>query len=261
VVAQKGPVLAKKVFGSSATSVMSMVYGKTSCPCKVAAEEALSSNGRIVTKIACKKIVRGNILFVQLLCACYFLGQYFIWTPRHEKPQGGVLCTVFARNTLAIFYKPLVPSMWYGAAHLLDNEGWMLHHTIFTDTLVALIEIIFAAWFVLAILPALPVLLCFIYLPLLLAIPLAVYTNINQVLLFEVAFVSDAANDNVKEEKQKSKSRIAVQRGMTEEAVEQEASRVLMIWKSGSCSSLCLLSLSSASSCGRSTKDNDTAMS
>jgi hypothetical protein len=232
LVAQKGSVLAKKVFGSGVTSVMSKVYVQTSCPaCKAAAEETLSSNDSIVAKTACKKIVRGNLLFVQLLCACYFLGQYFIWTPAHKKPQGGVLCTVFARNALAIFYKPLMPSMWYGAAHLLDNEGWMLHHTIFTDTLVALIELIFAAWFVPTVTLALPVLLCFIYLPLLLAIPLGVYTYIQRALLFEVAFVSDAANDRAKRQQKKAKERIAVERGMTEEAVEQEASRVLMIWK------------------------------
>jgi hypothetical protein len=232
-VAQKGSALAKKVFGSDVTSVVSKIYGKISCPAcgKAAAQKAVSSNFGILAKTTCKKIVRGNILFVQLLCACYFLGQYFIWTPAHEKPQGGVLCTVFARNTLAIFYKPLVPSMWYGAAHLLDNEGWMLHHTIFTDTLVALVELIFAAWFVLTATIALPVLLCFIYLPLLLAIPLGVYTYLQWALLSEVAFVSGARGDDAIKKRKEAIGRIGGEREMSEEAVEQEASRVLMIWK------------------------------
>jgi hypothetical protein len=210
---------------------MSNIYGKLSFAYKNVADKAMRSNGRIVEKTACKKIVRGNILFVQLLCACYFLGQYFIWIPAHERPQGGVLCTVFARNTLAIFYKPLVPSMWYGAAHLLDNEGWMLHHTIFTDSLVALVELLFAAWFVLTAAFALPVLLCFFYLPLLLAIPLGVYTCGSGDLIFEVACVSDAAHEKKKKQRKKAIERIQSERGMTEEAVVQEASRVLMIWK------------------------------
>jgi hypothetical protein len=232
LVVQKGSELIKTRFGNGAKLGMSEIYGKTSCACKNAAEEAMSSNDRIVVKTACKKIVRGNILFVQLLCACYFLGQYFIWIPAHERPQGGMLCTVFARNTLAIFYKPLVPSMWYGAAHLLDNEGWMLHHTIFTDTLVALVELLFAAWFVLTAGFALPVLLCFIYLPLLLAIPLGVYTYAQRGLIFDVAFVSDAATESEKyHHKKPAIKRIQIERGMTEEAVVQEASRVLMIWK------------------------------
>jgi hypothetical protein len=231
LVVQKGSELINTRCGNGATSVMSKIYGKISCACKSAAEEAMSSNDRIVVKTACKKIVRGNILFVQLLCACYFLGQYFIWIPAHERPQGGVLCTVFARNTLAIFYKPLVPSMWYGAAHLLDNEGWMLYHTIFTDSLVALVELLFAAWCVLTVGFALPVLLCFIYLALLLAIPLGAYTYAQRGLIFEVAFVSDAASEFKKDERKRAIERIQSERGMTEEAVVQEASRVLMIWK------------------------------
>jgi hypothetical protein len=120
-----------------------------------------------------------------------------------------MLCTVFARNTLAIFYKPLVPSMWYGAAHLLDNEGWMLHHTIFTDSLVALVELLFATWCVLTVGFALPVLLCFIYLPLLLAIPLGVYMYAQWGLLFEVAFVSETAGGVEKAVRKDAIGRIA----------------------------------------------------
>jgi hypothetical protein len=54
LVVQKGTALAKKVFGSDVTSAMSKIYGKTSCACKNAAEEAMSSNDRIVVKTACK---------------------------------------------------------------------------------------------------------------------------------------------------------------------------------------------------------------
>jgi hypothetical protein len=46
---------------------------------------------------------------------------------------------------------------------------------LFTDTLVALIELLVGAWFVLTFAVSLPVLVCYAYLPLILLIPLAAY--------------------------------------------------------------------------------------
>jgi hypothetical protein len=94
--------------------------------------------------------------------------------------QGTALCRVFGRVTLAIFYKPLVPAMWYGVAHVLDDEGWMLHHNILTDTLVAAVMLLFSAWFAFAFAAALPVLVCFFYYAIVLFIPVIAYFAINK---------------------------------------------------------------------------------
>jgi hypothetical protein len=82
--------------------------------------------------------------------------------------------------TLAIFYKPLVPAMWYGLAHVLDDEGWMLHHNILTDTLVAAVMLLFSVWFAFAFAAALPVLVCFFYYTIVLFIPVIAYYAINE---------------------------------------------------------------------------------
>jgi hypothetical protein len=175
----------------------------------------------VVKNEAGKKALRGAILYIQLLCACFFLGQYFMWSPQSKTPQGGVLCTLFARSTLSIFYKPLVPTMWYGLAHLLDNQGWMLHHTVFTDTLVGLVQLIFGAWCVLAFVVALPVLVCYFYLVLPLVLPLATYTWVQRELLFEVALhVVKTAND--RDERMKNIKSIAKARGLMEGTLPDE---------------------------------------
>jgi hypothetical protein len=124
-------------------------------------------------KKSLRKLLRGLVLFVQLLSVFFFLGKYLVWEP--VRPEGGVLCTVFARTALSIFYKPMIPAMWYCMAHLVDTEGWMLHHTLFTDTLVALIELLVGAWFLLTFAVSLPVLICYVYLPLILLVPLMAY--------------------------------------------------------------------------------------
>jgi hypothetical protein len=189
---------------------------------------------------ACKKVVRGAILYVQLLCACFFLGQYFMWTPQSKTPQGGVLCTLFARSTISIFYKPLVPTMWYGLAHLLDNQGGMLHHTVFTDTLVGLVELIFGAWCVLAFAVALPVLVCYFYFVLALVLPLAMYTWVQRELLFKVALHPLRTVKDRKSYKANIKALIntrstdkweLVDSPASVAAVERDASRVLLVWK------------------------------
>jgi hypothetical protein len=82
--------------------------------------------------------------------------------------------------TLAIFYKPLVPAMWYGVAHLLDDEGRMLHHNILTDTLVAAVMLLFSVWFAFAFAAALPVLVCFFYYVIVLFVPVIAYFAINK---------------------------------------------------------------------------------
>jgi hypothetical protein len=56
------------------------------------------------------KSARALNLLVQLLCACFLLGEYLVWSD--VGLQGTPLCRVFGRVTLAIFYKPLVPAMW-----------------------------------------------------------------------------------------------------------------------------------------------------
>ena len=99
--------------------------------------------------------------------------------------RGGALCRVFGRVTLAIFYKPLVPAMWYGVSHLLDDEGWMLHHNIFTDTLVAAVMALFSLWFAFAFAAALPVLVCFFYFPIALFVPVSAYILANKGVFFD----------------------------------------------------------------------------
>jgi hypothetical protein len=92
--------------------------------------------------------------------------------------------------TLAIFYKPLVLAMWYGVAHLLDNEGWMLHHNIFTDTLIFAVMALFAVWFAFAVVVALPVKVCFFYFELALFVPLFTYI-LTTFTIFELALFTN----------------------------------------------------------------------
>jgi hypothetical protein len=206
---------------------------------KIKVASRLNAEVQVVENEACKKAARGATLYIQLLCACFFLGQYFMWSPQSETPQGGVLCTLFARSTLSIFYKPLVPTMWYGLAHLLDHEGWMLHHTVFTDTLVGLVELIFGAWCVLAFAVALPVLVCYFYLVLPLVLPLATYTWV-QLKLLSINLGTTIDGDA----RMRKIEWIVEARGLEYSPaavadVERDASRVLMVWNR--LSLLCIL--------------------
>ena len=63
---------------------------------------------------------RAFYLLVQLLTVMFSLGHYVLWSD--VRPVGGFMCTIAARATLAVFYKPILPAMWYGFMHLLDDE-------------------------------------------------------------------------------------------------------------------------------------------
>ena len=119
------------------------------------------------------KTDRGFWLVVQLLCVCFSLGDYLLWTPRPLK--GGFLCTVAARSTLSIFYKPVLPAMWYGYNHLNDDKGQMLHHNVVTETVLFLVVLLFTMWGVLAVAVSLPILICFPYFGIALFLPLMAY--------------------------------------------------------------------------------------
>ena len=55
------------------------------------------------------------------------------------------------------------------------RQGWMLHHNILTDTLIATIILLFLVWFIVACVFSLPVLVCFFYFVLLLCIPVLIF--------------------------------------------------------------------------------------
>ena len=92
--------------------------------------QTAATQGKALTKQE-----RSFYLLMQLLNALFSLGYYILFAD--VRPTGGFLCTVAARGTLAIFYKPILPAMWYGLMHLMDDEGWMLEHEIFNDTVIA----------------------------------------------------------------------------------------------------------------------------
>ena len=97
------------------------------------------------------------------------MGWHLLWDP--DRPRGDVLCTVFARGTWAIFYKPVVPSMWYLTSVLFDPEGYMLNHNGVTDTLMLMVGLMLSVWMVVATVASLPVLVCFFYIPLAAFVP------------------------------------------------------------------------------------------
>jgi hypothetical protein len=135
------------------------------------------------TPVLGSKSVRALNLLVQLLCASFILGHYLVWSD-WRRPQGGVLCRVFGRVTLAIFYKPLVPAMWYGVAHLLDDEGCMLHHNIFTDTLVFGVMGLFGLWWVFTFAVGIPIMVLYPVQSVLLALPMSIFDRVNGVVGF-----------------------------------------------------------------------------
>jgi Leucine-rich repeat (LRR) protein len=127
---------------------------------------------------------RALYLLVHLLAVCFALGQHLAWST-HQPNGSGFLCQVAARGTLAIFFKPILPSMWYGLAHMLDQEGWMLEHNLVTDTVVLLVWLLFACWFALAFAVSAPLVYgCFVYLGLMLAVPFLLYQWVNRELLW-----------------------------------------------------------------------------
>jgi hypothetical protein len=82
------------------------------CKSKKKAKKASSSkneDGEKQKVMLSSKSARALNLLVQLLCVCFTLGHYLVWS--EVRPQGGILCRVFGCVTLAIFYKPLVLAM------------------------------------------------------------------------------------------------------------------------------------------------------
>jgi hypothetical protein len=146
---------------------------------------------------------RAFYLLVHLLSVCCALGQHLLWTDR--RPTGSLLCTVAARGTLAIFYKPILPSMWYGLAHLMDQEGWMLHHNLTTDTIVLFIWMMFACWFAVALAVSGPLVCgCFFYLGGGVAVPFCVFRWLKHELLL-IARVHDQGDRYFRQEAKKAK--------------------------------------------------------
>jgi hypothetical protein len=152
--------------------------------------KSLAQTASTPSKAVTNKEERAFFLLMQLLSVMFSLGHYVVWSK--VRPTGGFLCTVAARGTLAVFYKPILPAMWYGFMHLLDDEGWMLHHNILTDTLIAIIILLFSLWFVVAFVFSFPVLVCFFYFALLLLIPVGIF-------FFTNAEVIEADDDDIKE--------------------------------------------------------------
>jgi hypothetical protein len=138
---------------------------------------AENAGAETAANVLANKEERALYLLVQLLVVMFSLGYHIVWG--EVRPTGGFLCTVAARGTLAIFYKPILPAMWYGFMHLLDYEGWMLHHNILTDTLIAIIIMVFALWAVVAFIFSFPVIVCYFYFELLLCIPVSIFARAN----------------------------------------------------------------------------------
>jgi lysophospholipase L1-like esterase len=144
-------------------------------------DTSLGQTAGTPSKALTSKDERAFYLLMQLLSVMFSLGHYVAWSK--VRPTGSFLCTVAARGTLAVFYKPILPAMWYGFMHLLDDEGWMLHHNILTDTLIAIIILLFSLWFVVAFVFSFPVLVCFFYFGLLLLIPVGIFFFTNLMIL------------------------------------------------------------------------------
>jgi len=145
---------------------------------KQAVTGSITDNKQVVAKATTNKEERALYLLVQLLTVMFSLGRYILWSD--SRPKGDLMCTVAARSTLAVFYKPILPAMWYGFMHLLDLEGWMLHHNRLTDTMVAAIISLFLVYFMVAAVFSLPVLVCFIYFGALFCIPVTVFFLVTQ---------------------------------------------------------------------------------
>jgi hypothetical protein len=167
--------------------------------------ESLGQTAGTPSKAVTSKDERAFYLLMQLLSVMFSLGHYVAWSK--VRPTGGFLCTVAARGTLAVFYKPILPAMWYGFMHLLDDEGWMLHHNILTDTLIAIIILLFSLWFVVAFVFSFPVLVCFFYFGMLLLIPVVIF-------LFTNPEIISAGDDDIK-------------KMSTEERAEAAATKIL----------------------------------
>jgi hypothetical protein len=142
---------------------------------------AESAGAETAVNVLANKEERALYLLVQLLVVMFSLGYHIVWG--EVRPTGGFLCTVAARGTLAIFYKPILPAMWYGFMHLLDYEGWMLHHNILTDTLIAIIYMVFALWAVVAFTFSFPVIFLFMPFLLQLCTPVFIFAYANYTVL------------------------------------------------------------------------------
>jgi hypothetical protein len=143
---------------------------------------AENTGAETAANVLANKEERALYLLVQLLVVMFSLGYHIVWG--EVRPTGGFLCTIAARGTLAIFYKPILPAMWYGFMHLFDGEGWMLHHNILTDTLIAIIIMVFALWAVVAFTFSFPVIVCYFYFELLLCIPVSIFYWANYEILY-----------------------------------------------------------------------------
>eukprot|EP00936_MAST-01D_sp_MAST-1D-sp1_P002771 g2771.t1 len=83
---------------------------------------------------------QGFLFLVQVLCGCNALGAYFA-----VAPTGGVMCAA-AHVGLAVFYKPLTCPLWYCLLVLVDSSGVRIRHTIMTDVLAWVVQLLFTVW-------------------------------------------------------------------------------------------------------------------
>jgi len=114
------------------------------------------------------------LFLVQVLCGCNALGSYFA-----AAPTGGSMCHA-AHVGLAVFYKPLSFPLWYCLLVLLDTSGVRLRHTLMTDVLAWVVQVLFAAWGLVCGALSLPLLVVFPMFGLLFAAPAWLFSKVKE---------------------------------------------------------------------------------
>jgi hypothetical protein len=114
------------------------------------------------------KVANSYFFLGQLLTACCALGTFFFWADYHPDD---IRCTAFVWLPLAPFFRPLLPATWYLFFMLVsngkDDELRALHDNAWTNTMVWITITLFAGWLATASI-IMPLVLCFVYVPLLL---------------------------------------------------------------------------------------------
>eukprot|EP00937_MAST-01D_sp_MAST-1D-sp2_P001367 g1367.t1 len=96
-----------------------------------------------------EKHEKSLFFLIQLLCACFALGTYFESGERPSaRPSASnsdqVFCYV-AHGALVIFYKPLVPALWYCLLTMAEG-GSLLPHNAMTEALCFITQLLFVTW-------------------------------------------------------------------------------------------------------------------
>jgi hypothetical protein len=152
----------------------------------------------VVTNTPVNKIHRSLFIFVQLIAFCFVLGDYLVWSNSSPAANEGALC-VLARVTSAPFYKPILVPIIICISYLMkdsDYLGGMLYHNPFTDSILAVSEIIFILWASVCCVFFLPLLVAFVELTIILVLPPLIHMGVSMS-VFQLVITLDMMGDGI----------------------------------------------------------------